>query len=117
MVNFHDFLVKHAKFPFPSPDENRTVGTTDISHLEVGLLEKEWKAGYAVRDDDLVQKLCDSLKNILGDTALLANPKKALLKNFSPKLESPAYTGRDEEWLENSKEAQVSLQKFPHNPG
>jgi len=87
MVKFHDFLVKHAKFPFPLPDERRTVDTTDVSDFEVGLLEREWKAKYAVRDDALVRKLCDSLKNILGDTALSADSEKDLLGDFSPRLE------------------------------
>lgn len=45
--------------------------TTDVSDFEAGLLKSEWKAKYALRDDALVRKLCDSLKNILGDTALL----------------------------------------------
>jgi hypothetical protein len=51
---------------FPLPDELRTVDTTDVSNFELGLLEREWKAKYAVRDDALVQKLCNSLQNILG---------------------------------------------------
>jgi hypothetical protein len=56
MSKWHDFLVEYAKFPFPLPDESRTVGTTDISDLEVGLLEtRVWKAKYAVRDDALIQ--------------------------------------------------------------
>ena len=37
--------------------------------MEVGLLAREWKAQYAVRDEtSLVQKLCETLENILGDT-------------------------------------------------
>jgi len=49
----------------------RTADTTDVSDFEVGLLEREWKAKHAVRDDALVRKLCDSLQNILGYTALI----------------------------------------------
>ena len=54
MANFHDFLAEHAKLLFPLPDELRTVDTTDVSHFEVGLLERVWKAEYAVRIDALV---------------------------------------------------------------
>jgi hypothetical protein len=32
----------------------------------IGLLAKGWKAGHAVRDDTLVQKLCQTLKTSLG---------------------------------------------------
>jgi len=55
MVKFHDFLVEHAKFPFPLPDLTGHVDTTDISELEVGLLAREWKAKLVVRDDTLAQ--------------------------------------------------------------
>ena len=41
MSKLHDFVVEHAKFPFPPPDEGRSVGTTDISELNVNLLETE----------------------------------------------------------------------------
>jgi hypothetical protein len=95
MAKFHDFLVEHAKFPFPLPDELRTADTADVSDFEVGLLEREWKAKYAVRDDALVQKLCHSLKNVLGETALSADAEEALLAVFSPRLESDKHLGED----------------------
>jgi hypothetical protein len=110
MAKFHDFLVEHAKFPFPLPDEFRTTVTTDVSDFEVGLLKREWKAKYAVRDDALVRKLCDSLQNILGDIALSADSEKDLLANFSPRLESDEY-GEDEEWLTNPSKVQASFQR------
>ena len=108
--------MEHAKFPFPLPDELRTVDTTDVSDIEVGLLEREWKAKHAVRDDALVRKLCDSLKNILGETALSADSEKALLANFSPRLDSDDY-GDDEEWLTNPSGVQASFQKISYDPG
>jgi hypothetical protein len=116
MAKIHDFLVEHAKFPFPLPDESRTVDTTDVSDLEVGLLEREWKAKYAFRDDALVRKLCDSLKNILGDTILSADSERVLLGMFLPQLESDEL-GEQEEWLTNPSEVQASFQKIPCNPG
>ena len=44
-----DFLVEHAnlKFPSPQPDEDQSAGTADISQIEVGLLEREWKANQS----------------------------------------------------------------------
>jgi hypothetical protein len=67
MSKLHDFLVEHAKFPFPHLGELQSGDTTDISELEVTLLESEWKAKQAVPDDALVQKLCHTLKDILGE--------------------------------------------------
>ena len=64
-LNMHDFLVEYAKFPFPRLVEDKTFTTTDISMIEVGLLEAKWKANHAVRDNALVQKLCTTLANIL----------------------------------------------------
>ena len=116
MATFYDFLVEHAKFPFPDPDESHSVDTTDITPVEVGLLEPEWKAKFAVRDDTLVQKLCDSLKNILGDIVLSGDSENYLLANFSPRLESSPY-GQDTEWLTNPSEVQASFQKVLRNPG
>jgi hypothetical protein len=108
--------LEHAKFPSPLPDELRTYDTTDVSNIEVGLLKTEWKAKYAVRDDALVRKLCDSLKNILGDTVLSAYSEEALPADFSPQLEYDKYHGKDEEWLRNLTEVQASFQKIPCNP-
>ncbi len=114
MVNFHDFLVEHAKFPFPHPDEHQTVSTTDISVFEVGLLEREWKAKHAVQDDALVRKLCDGLKKILGDTALLPGSEENLLAKFSPRLEFDEF-GEDKAWSTNPHGAKASLQKISCN--
>jgi hypothetical protein len=87
MSTLHDFLVESAKFPFPTPDEDKSAGSTDISYFEVSLLEREWKAGHAIRDDDLVQKLCDAFKTALGDTSLSANVEQKLLDSFEPRIQ------------------------------
>ena len=108
-MKLHDFLVAHAKFPFPHPIEDRTVGTTDVSQFEVGLLEKEWKALHAVRDDALVQKLCKTLKDILGDTPLVDGAEKRLLARFSPLLEVDEDGDQDVGWNKNPSEARVSI--------
>ena len=51
------------------------------------MLEREWNAGHAVRDDTLVQKLCHALEDILEDTFLEASAEKYLLTSFPPRLE------------------------------
>ena len=109
IMKLHDFLVEHAKFPFPSLNEDRTVGTTDISQFEVGLLEREWKAGHAVRDDTLVQKLCRTLKDILGDTPLAAGAENYLLVSFSPQLQVDERGRENRTWATNPSEAQVGI--------
>ena len=108
-MKLHDFLVARAIFPFPHPNEDRTVGITDVSQFEVALLERVWKAGHAVRDDALVQKLCQALEDILGDTPLAAGAEDYLLASFSPQLQVDELGTEDEEWDTNPSEAQVSL--------
>ena len=88
MSNFNDILVEHAMFPFPEPDETRSLGTPSLSYVEIGMLDEVWKANHAVRDDSLVQKLCDTLQDILGDEVLSGHSKNLLLANFSPSLKS-----------------------------
>jgi hypothetical protein len=112
--NFHDFLVKHAKFYFPEPDETKAVGSTGISSDEVGQLHPHWKAKYAVRDDTLVPKLCATLRDILGDMILPAG-SEGLLAFFSPQLEVFEHPGKrsrvSQMWWENPHEARVSFPK------
>ena len=117
MVNLHDFLVKNAKFPFPRPDEHGSIISADISPVEVGKLDSEWKANYAVRDEALVQKLCNGLENILGDSLITTRPKTILLMKFSPLLGSVG-TGvlQDREWRRNPNEAHVSF-SIHHSKG
>jgi hypothetical protein len=112
-MKLHDFLVEHAKFPFPRPDECRTAGTTDISVFEVGLLEREWKAAHAVRDDTLVHKLCRTLKNILGDTPVAAGHENYLRSGFSPRLQVDEGGIEDRAWATNPSEAHVRFHLLP----
>ncbi|KAF8815478.1 hypothetical protein BYT27DRAFT_7333909 [Phlegmacium glaucopus] len=105
MSNLHDFLVEHATFPFPQPNEGPSAGTTDISLIEVPLVEREWKANHAVRDNTLVQKLCSTLENILGDTLLVADAEKQLLSRFSPRIQLTARGREDLDWRRNPSES------------
>lgn len=109
-MKLHDFLVEHAKFPFPHPDELKSMGTTDISEFEVGLFEQQWRAGRAVRDDTLIQKLCHSLENILGDTPLEKGAENYLLSSYSPRLQVDERGRENRKWDKNPSEAQASFQ-------
>jgi hypothetical protein len=109
MSKLHDFLVEHAKFPFPPLNEHLSSSTTDISALDVDLLEIEWKAKLAVRDDTLVQKLCDTLQDILGDAPLTERTKSYLLANFSPRIQIDERGREDQDWSNNPSEAHVSV--------
>jgi hypothetical protein len=82
MVKWRDFLVEHAKFPFPETDENGAVNTTDISPYDVGLLEPQWKAEHAVRDSMLVQKLCRTLEDVVGEADVPNEREERLLRRF-----------------------------------
>ena len=102
MSKLHDFLLEHAKFPFPPLNEDLSSSTTDISALDVDLLEIEWKAKPAVRDDTLIQKLCGALEAILGDTPLAEGAESYLLASFSPRIQFDERGGEDEDWSTNS---------------
>lgn len=109
----HDFLVEHAKFHFPAtPIGGTAVSTTNISALDVGSLEIEWKALRAVRDKDLPKKLCDTLKNILGETPLTEDLKRSLSRCFLPPLRADG-SGVAKQWLKNPSEAHVSIILVP----
>jgi hypothetical protein len=111
MSKLHDFLVEHAKFPFPPPDEDRSVGTTDISELDVDLIEIEWKVKLAVQDDTLVQKLCDALEGVLGDAPLAEGAENYLLASFSPQIQCDERGREDSDWDTNPSEAHVNVSK------
>lgn len=89
------------------------MGTTDISVFEVSLLDREWKAGDAVRDDTLVQKLCRTLKTILGDTPVAAGDERYLLSHFSPLLQVDEDGFENRVWSQNSSEAHVRFHLLP----
>jgi hypothetical protein len=73
------------------------------------MLEREWKANYAVRDDGLVQKLCHTLQAILGDAVLAAGAEDYLLASFLPRIQVDEHGRRDERWSTNPSEARVSF--------
>jgi len=102
----HDFLVEHARFPFPPTNESRSLTSSEVSVFETELLEREWKAGYAVRDNRLAEKLCQNLEHILGDTPLTLGDEKMLLDRFSPKLQEDHLASKwelnDNEWMVGS---------------
>jgi len=109
MSTLHDFLVEHAKFPFPPLSADLSSSTTDISAIDVNLLEIEWKAKLAVRDDTLVQKLCDTLQDILEDALLTESGKDYLLASFLPRIQIDERGREDEDWSNNPNEAHVSV--------
>ena len=91
-------------FHFFSLNEDQTTDiTTDVSQFEVGMLEIEWKAGHAVRDDNLVQKLCKAFEDILGDIRLAVGAESYLLAQVDER-------GRENKERDmNPSEAQVSI--------
>jgi hypothetical protein len=116
MSNLHDFLVEHAKFPSPQPNEGLSANITDVSQIEVALLEREWKANHAVRDNTLVQKLCSTLENILGDL-LATDAENQLLSQFSPRIQLTARGREDLNWRKNPSESHVSVYALHSRPG
>jgi len=109
-LTFHDFLVEHAKFPFPLAETSigGTATSTDIVDFEVGLLDRQWKALHAVRDNDLAMKLCDALETILAETPLTEDSRNSLLPLFLPALSVHADGVLDVMWSKNINEAHVS---------
>jgi hypothetical protein len=77
MSTFHDFLQEHAKFPFPHPDEDKSIdATTDISKIEAGLLEKQWKAS----------RLCETIPLFISFALLSTGSLVRLLYQREPKI-------------------------------
>jgi hypothetical protein len=109
MSSIHTFLVENAKFPFPVLDGKLSNSTTDISPVDVGYLETEWKAKRAVRDDELVEKLCHALEGSLGNAPLAEQARDYLLAKFSPRIQFSGLGQEDEDWSTNPNEAHVSL--------
>ena len=110
---FHDFLVENAKFPFPDCPIGASTSSTGLSEVDVGYLDDEWKPRHAVRDNDLAEKLCDTLEAILGDTPATEDSINFLLRLFLPTLSVNERGRKNEVWLDNPSEAQVSVILLP----
>jgi hypothetical protein len=67
-------FLQDARFPAPPTVLviQETANTTDVSDMDIGLVEDAWKASHAIRDDtpSLVNNLSDTLAQILGQTPL-----------------------------------------------
>ncbi|KAF8326953.1 hypothetical protein F5887DRAFT_1074775 [Amanita rubescens] len=114
MSKWNDFLVEHAKFPFPHPDKGRSIQTTDISQIEAGSIRREWKANRAVTGDTPVQKFCHSLTlelDILGEALLPEDVESYLLADFLRRIQGNELGYRDRKWSTNSSEARISFPK------
>ena len=83
---FHDFLVEHAKFPFPECLIGASTSSTSLSEIDVGLLDDQWKARHAVRDNDLADKLCDSLRTTLGHAPVTELSRSFMLRWLLPRI-------------------------------
>ena len=88
MSDLHNCLVE---FPSPQPDEDQSAGTTNISPWS--RVAREWKANHDMRDNTLVQKLCSTLGNILGDTQWM--PRISSYRSFHLGYSSRRLAGKD----------------------
>lgn len=73
-----------------------------------------------MRDITLVQKLCSTLDNILGDTPLAADAENQLLARFLPRIQFSARDREELDWRKNTSESRVSvlaLHSRPSNSG
>jgi len=84
-VTLLDFL-QNARFPCPPIQTHGNASTTDVSLTDMGLVDDTWKAKRAIKDNALVGHLCDTLRQIIGQTPLPQN-SDVLRRKFSPKLE------------------------------
>jgi hypothetical protein len=92
-------FLENACFPAPPVVTTARASTTDVSLVDISLVDDAWKAKRAICDYALLQNLCDVLAQILGDTPLVAGE---LDECFSPRL------GRTFVWqAQNNSEAQV----------
>jgi hypothetical protein len=60
----------------------------DVSLTDMGLVDDNWKARCVIRDDALVDNLCDTLRQIIGQTPIpQGNDLDLLSRSFSPVLD------------------------------
>jgi hypothetical protein len=62
-ATFLDFL-ENARFPNPPIQTRGNPATMDVSLTDMGLVDENWKARRAIRDNALVDNLCDTLQQI-----------------------------------------------------
>lgn len=106
---WRQFLAHQEVFPFPDMSEDRYANSADISFYEASHLAPEWKAEFAVQDETLIQKLCDTLDGIMGDTLLSSDSERVLLSSFGRRLECRTVSGREVNWAaKNDSEFQIS---------
>jgi hypothetical protein len=110
---YHDFLVERAKFPFPDCPIGASASSTRLSEVDVGCLNAEWKALHAVRDNDLANKLCDTLRTTLGEMAVTEATRNILLRCFLPTLAVSEQGMVVQAWSNNPSEAKVSVIQLP----
>lgn len=108
------FSVERVKFSFPEPSTGDTAASTDISDVEVGLLDDQWRAIHPVRDD--AKKFCGTLRTTLGNMPLAGDSKRFVLQRFQKYVRSDEAGPTDRLWLKNPSEvgAQVSALLVPH---
>ncbi|KAH8111575.1 hypothetical protein DFH11DRAFT_1791681 [Phellopilus nigrolimitatus] len=101
-----DILEESAVFPFPMSDSTQSCNLTEPSLFEAGRPDAKWKAARAIRDVKLVDALCSTLDDILGDKRLSASEEIELLACFAPKLDSHE---KNMIWKDNLSEAKASM--------
>ena len=70
MTKWQDFLLEHAKFPFPNTGESTCTSSADLSRLDISRLNEKWRAKYTMQVTILLKTLCEILEEILGDTPI-----------------------------------------------
>ena len=65
-----------------------------------------------MRDDTLVQKLCDALEVILVDAPLGEGAENDLLASFSPRIQVDELGSEDMDWSTNPNECHVSVSGY-----
>jgi hypothetical protein len=93
MTTWREFLLENAKFPFPNTTGSNYANSADINPLLIGSIPKNFKARYAVPDVTLVEKLCETLDEILGDTPISRGSMAQLLSMFGRHLEFRTFDG------------------------
>jgi hypothetical protein len=86
-TTWQDFLAENAMFPFPNTIQSASASSADISEVDVGLLDRDWKVAYAMPDETLLQKLCQTLNDALGDDLVPETSEGPLRLLFGRHLE------------------------------
>ena len=95
---------------------SRSSHSSHSSHCHFAdILDNQWKARHAVHDNDLADKLCDSLRTTLGHAPVIELSRRCMLGWLLPRILHVGGGRVDRDWTNiNRNQAHVSVTLVLH---